>query len=59
MDDFINHWETLGDEAKQIIIICGLIMVMTFYGMLKVLAEYDRYKYGADDDDANESEIED
>ena len=59
MDDFINHWEILGDEAKQIIVICGLIMVVTFYGMLKVLAEYDSYKYGADDDDANEIDFED
>ena len=59
MEYFTNQWATLENVAKQIIIICGLIMVVTFYGMLKVLAEYDSYKYGADDDDANEIDFED
>tara|TARA_Y100000034_G_scaffold46820_1_gene57713 strand:+ start:320 stop:496 length:177 start_codon:yes stop_codon:yes gene_type:complete len=51
MEYFTNQWATLENVAKQIIIICGLIMVVTFYGMVKVLAEYDRYKYGPDEDD--------
>tara|TARA_R110002012_G_scaffold120702_1_gene270145 strand:- start:268 stop:447 length:180 start_codon:yes stop_codon:yes gene_type:complete len=59
MEYFTNQWATLENVAKQIIIICGLIMVVTFSMMVKVLAEYDRYKYGPDDDDDEEIEIED
>ena len=59
MEYFTNQWATLENVAKQIIIICGLIMVVTFSMMGKVLAEYDRYKYGPDDDDDEEIEIED
>ena len=54
MDYFINNWESLSDEAKQIIIICSLVMVAMFYVMIKVLAEYDKFKYGSDDDDVED-----
>ena len=58
MDYFTNQWATLENVAKQIIIICGLIMIVTFSVMVKVLAEYDRHKYGPDEDD-EEIEVED
>ena len=58
MDYFTNQWATLENVAKQIIIICGLIMIVTFSVIVKVLAEYDRHKYGPDEDD-EEIEIED
>ena len=51
MDYFINHWETLGDEAKQVIVICSLVMVAVFYVMVKILAANDKFKYGPDEDD--------
>ena len=51
MDYFINHWETLGDEAKQVIVICSLVMVAVFYVMVKILAAHDKFKYGHDEDD--------
>ena len=51
MDYFINHWETLGDEAKQVIVICWLVMVAVFYVMVKILAAHDKFKYGPDEDD--------
>ena len=57
MDYFTNHWVTLGDAAKQIIIMCGAIMAVTFYVMVRLLAEYDRFKYGSDDDE--DAEVED
>ena len=57
MDDFTNHWVTLGDAAKQIIIMCGAIVAVTFYVMVRLLAEYDRFKYGSDDDE--DAEVED
>ena len=50
MDYFINHWETLGDEAKQVIVICSLVMVAVFYIMVKILAAHDKFKYGPDED---------
>ena len=54
MDYFINNWESLGDAAKQVIIICSLIMVVMFYVMVKVLAAHDKFKYGPDDEDDDE-----
>ena len=51
MDYFINTWESLNDEAKQVIIICSLVMVLMFYVIVKVLAQYDKLKYGLDEDD--------
>ena len=51
MDYFINHWETLGDEAKQVIVICSLVMVAVFYMMVKILAAHDKFKYGPSEDD--------
>ena len=51
MDYFINHWETLGDEAKQVIVICSLVMVAVFYVMVKILAAHVKFKYGPDEDD--------
>jgi|14_taG_2_1085336.scaffolds.fasta_scaffold27232_1 hypothetical protein len=59
MDYFTNQWATLENVAKQMIIICGLIMAVTLSVMVKVLSEYDKFKYGPDDDDYNEIEIED
>ena len=53
MDYFINHWETLGDEAKQVIVICSLVMVAVFYVMVKILAAHDKFKYGPDADAAD------
>ena len=58
MDYFINTWESLNDEAKQIIIICTLVMVAMFYVMIKVLAKYDQFKYGSDDEDDDDIYIE-
>ena len=51
MDYFINTLESLNDEAKQVIIICSLVMVLMFYVIVKVLAQYDKLKYGLDEDD--------
>ena len=51
MDYFTNQWASLGSVAKQIIIICGGVMVIMFYVLTKLLGDYDRFKYGSDDDD--------
>jgi len=58
MDYFINQWASLGSFAKQIIIICGLVMFILFVVLTKLLGEYDQFKYGSNDDD-NEIEVED
>ena len=58
MDNFIKQWASLGDPAKQVIIICGLIMFILFIVLTKLLGEYDQFKYGSNDDD-NEIEVED
>ena len=58
MEYFINHWETLGDEAKQVIVICSLVMVAVFYVMVKILAAHDKFKYGSDDEDDDDIYIE-
>ena len=59
MDYFTNQWATLENVAKQIIIICGLIMFILFFVLTKLLSEYDKFKYGPDEDDDEEIEIED
>jgi tetrahydromethanopterin S-methyltransferase subunit E len=59
MDYFTNQWLALENVAKQIIIICGLIMVVALSVTVKVLSEYDKFKYGPDDDGDEEIEIED
>ena len=56
MDYFINQWASLGSFAKQIIIICGLVMFILFVVLTKLLGEYDQFEYGSNDDD---NEIED
>ena len=58
MDYFINQWASLGSFAKQIIIICGLVMFILFVVLTKLLGEYDQFKYGSNDDD-EEIEVED
>ena len=59
MDYFINQWASLGSFAKQIIIICGLVMFILFVVLTKLLGEYDKFKYGPDEDDDEEIEVED
>jgi hypothetical protein len=59
MDDFINQWASLGDPAKQVIILCGLTMLILFFVLTKLLSEYDKFKYGPDEDDDEEIEVED
>tara|TARA_Y100000590_G_C15213531_1_gene823453 strand:+ start:79 stop:258 length:180 start_codon:yes stop_codon:yes gene_type:complete len=59
MDYFINQWASLGSFAKQIIILCGLINFLMFFAFTKILGEYDQYKYGPDNDDDAEIEVED
>ena len=59
MDYFINQWASLGSFAKQVIIICGLIMFILFIVLTKLLGEYDKFKYGPDEDDDEEIEVED
>ena len=59
MDYFINHWASLGDPAKQVIILCGLTMLILFFVLTKLLSEYDKFKYGPDEDDDEEIEVED
>ena len=59
MDYFINQWTSLGSFAKQIIIMCGLIMLILFFVLTKLLGEYDKFKYGPDEDDDEEIEVED
>ena len=58
MEYFTNQWATLENVAKQIIIICGLVMFILFVVLTKLLGEYDQFKYGSNDDD-NEIEVED
>ena len=59
MDYFINQWTSLVSFAKQIIIMCGLIMLILFFVLTKLLSEYDKFKYGPDEDDDEEIEVED
>ena len=59
MDYFINQWASLGSFAKQIIIICGLVMFILFVVLTKLLSEYDKFKYDPDEDDDEEIEVED
>ena len=59
MDYFINQWASLGSFAKQIIIICSLVMFILFVVLTKLLSEYDKFKYGPDEDDDEEIEVED
>ena len=59
MDYFINQWASLGSFAKQIIIICGVVMFILFVVLTKLLSEYDKFKYGPDEDDDEEIEVED
>ena len=59
MDYFINQWASLGDPAKQVIILCGLTMLILFFVLTKLLSEYDKFKYGPDEDDYEEIEVED
>jgi|TARA_A100001037_G_scaffold277358_1_gene277351 hypothetical protein len=59
MDYFINQWASLGDPAKQVIILCGLTMLILFFVLTKLLSEYDKFKYGPDEDDDEEIEVED
>ena len=59
MDYFINQWTSLGSFAKQIIIMCGLIMLILFFVLTKLLSEYDKFKYGPAEDDDEEIEVED
>ena len=42
MDYFINQWASLGDPAKQVIILCGLTMLILFFVLTKLLSEYDK-----------------
>jgi hypothetical protein len=59
MDYFINQWASLGDPAKQVIILCGLTMLILFFVLTKLLSKYDKFKYGPDEDDDEEIEVED
>jgi hypothetical protein len=59
MDNFIKQWASLGDPAKQVIILCGLTMLILFFVLTKLLSEYDKFKYGPDEDDDEEIEVED
>ena len=54
MDDFIKQWASLGEPAKQVIIFCGLIIFIMFFVLTKFLADYDKFKYGPDDEDDDE-----
>ena len=38
---------------------CGLIMLILFFVLTKLLSEYDKFKYGPDEDDDEEIEVED
>ena len=59
MDNFIKQWASLGDPAKQVIILCGLIIFIMVFALTKILGEYDKFKYGPDDEDDEEIEVED
>ena len=59
MDNFIKQWASLGDPAKQVIILCWLIIFIMFFALTKILGEYDKFKYGPDDEDDEEIEVED
>ena len=59
MEYFINQWGGLGAEAKQVIVICSLVMIVVFYVLVKVLAAHDKVKYGPDEDDEYEYDDED
>ena len=59
MEYFTNQWGILEDTAKKGIIICGLIMGLMFYVMVKMLAEYDKFKYRSnEDDDDSQDDVE-